>query len=187
VNSTEGAASIQEVTVVSDGTDAYVTTGPIVSSKSSDQLQFSASLSGTTATLKASSTSGSSTTINAYRVQLYRPSAGASTADTVLVSTTQTILGQKTFTAPIALTVGSDPSTVANTAHIYAKSAASSAEVYVRDEAGNVTKISPHNEQGEWEYYSHNTKTGKTVRINMEEMIRDIEKITGKNYMKTTN
>jgi hypothetical protein len=187
VNSTEGAASIQEVTVVSDGADAYVTTGPIVSSKSSDQLQFSASLSGTTATLKASSTSGSSTTINAYRVQLYRPSAGASTADTVLVSTTQTISGQKTFTAPIALTVGSDPSTVANTAHIYAKSAASSAEVYVRDEAGNVTKISPHNEQGEWEYYSRNTKTGKTVRINMEEMIRDIEKITGKNYIKTTN
>ena len=84
----------------------------------------------------------------------------------------------------IALTVGSDPTTVTNKAHIYAKDESSSAEVFVRDEAGNVTKISPHNEQGEWEYYSRNVKTGKTVRINMEEMIRDIEKLTGKIYIK---
>jgi hypothetical protein len=115
---------------------------------------------------------------------MLRGSAGASTADTVLVSTEQTITGAKTFTSPIALTVGSDPIGVADKAHIYAKDESSSAEVYVRDEAGNVTKISPHNEAGEWEYYSMNTKTGKTVRINMEEMIRDIEKLTGKTYIK---
>ena len=76
-----------------------------------------------------------------------------------------------------------DPSTVTNTAHIYAKDESSSAEVFVQDEAGNVTKISPHNAQGEWEYYSRNTKTGKTVRVNMEEMIRDIEQLTGKSYI----
>ena len=76
-----------------------------------------------------------------------------------------------------------DPSTVTNTAHIYAKDDSSSAEVIVQDEAGNVTKISPHNAQGEWEYYSRNTKTGKTVRVNMEEMIRDIEQLTGKTYI----
>ena len=77
-----------------------------------------------------------------------------------------------------------DPSTVADSAHIYAKDESASAEVYVQDEAGNVTKISPHNEKGEWEYFSRNTKTGKTVRVNMEEMIRDIEKLTGKKYIK---
>ena len=76
-----------------------------------------------------------------------------------------------------------DPSGTTNIAHIYAKDESSSAEVFVRDEAGNVTKISPHNEQGEWEYFSRNTKTGKTVRVNMEEMIRDIEKLTGKTYI----
>ena len=76
-----------------------------------------------------------------------------------------------------------DPSTTSNIAHIYAKDDSSVAEVFVRDEAGNVTKISPHNEQGEWEYYSRNTKTGKTVRVNMEEMIRDIEQLTGKTYI----
>ena len=182
-NAGEGAASISEVMVVSN-TDVFVGTGPSVSTKGTDQLEFSATQSGTSVTVKASSTSGSSTTVNGYRVHMLRGSAGASTADTVLVSTTQTITGAKTFTNPIALTVGSDPSGVANNAHIYAKDEASSAEVYVRDEAGNVTKISPHNEQGEWEYYSRNTKTGKVVRVNMEEMIRDIEKLTGKTYIK---
>ena len=92
----------------------------------------------------------------------------------------------KTFSSPIALTVASDPSTATNNAHIYAKDDSSSAEVFVRDEAGNVTKISPHNEDGDWEYFSRNTKTGKTVRVNMEEMIRDIEKLTGKTYIKNS-
>ena len=80
--------------------------------------------------------------------------------------------------------VASDPSTTANFAHIYAKDESASAEVFVRDEAGNVTKISPHNEQGEWEYYSRNVNTGKVVRINMEEMIKDLEALTGKSYIK---
>ena len=182
-NSTEGTASIQEVMVVAND-EAYVTQGPIVNTKGTDQLTFTASLSGTTVTVQAASTSGASTIVNGYRVHMLRGSAGASTADTVLVSTEQTITGAKTFDSPIALTVGSDPSTVADKAHIYAKDESSSAEVFVRDEAGNVTKISPHNDQGEWEYYSKNVKTGKTVRINMEEMIRDIEKLTGKSYIK---
>jgi hypothetical protein len=182
-NSSEGAASISEVMVVAND-EAYVTQGPLVSTKGTDQLDITASLSGSTVTVQAASTSGSSTTVNGYRVHMLRGSAGASTADTVLVSTEQTISGAKTFSSPIALTVGSDPSGVANNAHIYAKDEASSAEVFVRDEAGNVTKISPHNEQGEWEYFSRNTKTGKTVRVNMEEMIRDIEKLTGKRYIK---
>ena len=182
-NATEGAASVSEVMVVSND-DVYISAGPTLSTKGTDQLQFTATQSGSSVTVKAASTSGSSTTVNGYRVHMLRGSAGASTADTVLVSTEQTITGAKTFTSPIALTVGSDPIGVADKAHIYAKDEASSAEVYVRDEAGNVTKISPHNEAGEWEYYSMNTKTGKTVRINMEEMIRDIEKLTGKTYIK---
>ena len=181
-NATEGAASIQEVMVVSNN-DVYIGTGPMVSTKGTDQLTFSATQSGSSVTVKAASTSGSSTTINGYRVHMLRGSGGASTADTVLVSTTQDITGLKTFDLPIALTVGSDPTGVTNKAHIYAKDDSSSAEVFVRDEAGNVTKISPHNEQGEWEYFSRNTKTGKTVRVNMEEMIRDIEKLTGKKYI----
>ena len=77
-----------------------------------------------------------------------------------------------------------DPSTAPNYAHVYAKDDASSAEVFVQDEAGNVTKLSPHNQLGNWEYYSRNVKTGKVVRIDMEEMIKDIEQLTGKQYIK---
>ena len=78
---------------------------------------------------------------------------------------------------------GSAPSGVTNASHIYAKDESSSSEVFVRDEAGNETKISPHNEKGEWEYYSKNIKTGKTVRVNMEKMIQDIERLTGNKYI----
>ena len=374
-NSTEGTASASEVTVVSND-DAYISTGPVISSKGTDQLEFSATQSGSTVTVKAASTSGASTTVNGYRVHMLRGSAGASTADTVLVSVDQTISGDKTFTDGTEIKFGTDadanikhtgtnlniqettgdinirtfaddkdvvistddgsggiteyvvadgstgavklkhygttvfettstgasitntstsdallitstedsssagpvislkrnssspadadylgqikfkgendndqevnyakisgkildasdgsedgilefaflkngsnnisgrfrsdslqllndtslrvtghvelgvlsgdPSTTSNIAHIYAKDDSSVAEVFVRDEAGNVTKISPHNEKGEWEYFSRNVKTGKTVRVNMEEMIRDIEKLTGKKYI----
>ena len=49
--------------------------------------------------------------------------------------------------------LSSDPSGVTNRASIYAKDVSSSAELFVRDEAGNVTQISPHNTEGEWIYY----------------------------------
>ena len=76
-----------------------------------------------------------------------------------------------------------DPSGITDVSHIYAKDDGGSSEVHVRDEAGNVTKISPHNDAGEWEFYSKNTKTGKTVRINMEKMIRKLEDITGETFI----
>ena len=101
-NSGEGAASISEVMVVAND-DAYVAVGPTVSSKGTDQLEFTAALAGNTVSLKAASTSGASTTVNAYRVQLLRGSAGAATADTVLVSTAQTITGAKTFSNAVVM------------------------------------------------------------------------------------
>ena len=59
--------------------------------------------------------------------------------------------------------------------------------MFVRDEAGNVTKISPHNEQGEWEYFSKNVKTGKVFRVNMEKMIRKLEELTGESFIEEWN
>jgi hypothetical protein len=89
-----------------------------------------------------------------------------------------------TMTNPIGLTVvASNPSTVGNIAHIYAKDVSTSAEVFVQDEAGNVTQISPHNTEGEWQYFSKNVKTGKVVRVNMEKMIRKLEEITGESFI----
>ena len=85
---------------------------------------------------------------------------------------------------PVHLEVlASDPSGVTNRASLYAKDVSSSAELFVRDEAGNVTQISPHNTQGEWIYYSENVKTGKRFKVNMERMIRKLEQITGENFI----
>ena len=372
-----GDSCMAELVVATNGTDAYATTGPIISSEGTDQLSFTATISGDIVTISAASSSGGSTTVNAYRINLKRD-AEADVANTVLLSGAQTISGNKTFTDSTELIFGSggdghikhtgsnlqiiettgninirtyandqdvvistddgsgglaeyivadgssgavklkhygttvfettttgasitntstddallvtttedsnsagpvislkrnssspadadylgqikfkgendndqevnyakisgkildasdgsedgilefafmkngsnnisgrfrsdslqllnetsfrvaqghaefgvlsgDPGGSSGYAKIYAKDESSSAEMFVQDEAGNVTKISPHNEQGEWEYYSRNTKTGKTVRVNMEEMIRDIEKLTGKSYIK---
>ena len=79
--------------------------------------------------------------------------------------------------------LASDPSGVTNRAAIYAKDVSSSAELFVRDEAGNVTQISPHNAEGEWTYYSENSITGKRFKVNMEKMIRRLEEITGENFI----
>ena len=87
--------------------------------------------------------------------------------------------------AVILANQASDPSGVTDSAHIYAKDVASSSEVFVRDEAGNVTQISPHNEAGEWQYWSENIKTGKKVRVNMERMIRKLEEITGETFIES--
>jgi len=77
----------------------------------------------------------------------------------------------------------SKPTAVADHGFIYAKNDGGTGEVYVLDAADNETKISPHNKNGEWEYYSRNSRTGKTIRINMEAMIRDLETFTGHTYI----
>ena len=177
---------MSDVLVVGDGgTNIYVSEYGKVESGGRELLTYTSDYSNTTGRLRAV---GATTdlVVNGYRINLKRKGGGVSAASTVLTSSSQTIAGLKTFSSAIAMTVGSDPSGVANNAHIYSKDDTASAEVYVRDEAGNVTKISPHNSQGEWEYYSRNVKTGKTVRINMEDMIRDIEALTGKTYIQNT-
>ena len=78
-----------------------------------------------------------------------------------------------------------DPTTDSSSGYIYSK-LDTNAEVHVKDGAGNVTKISPHNDAGEWEYYSVNKHTGKTVRVNMERMIRKLEELTGETFIEDT-
>lgn len=53
-----------------------------------------------------------------------------------------------------------------------------------QDVRGNITQFSPHDpETGEWIFYSKNVKTGKTVRVNMEQLVRAVEKLTGEKFM----
>ena len=75
------------------------------------------------------------------------------------------------------------PSYAVDHSHIFAKEENETTQLYVMDSEGNETKISPHNQEGEWEYYCKNRKTGKTIRINMEKMIRKLEEITGEKFI----
>ena len=101
-NSSEACASISEVTVVSgitsDGStqDAFVSAGPTVSTKGTDQLTFSATFNGTSTVVNAASTSGGSTSVSAYRVDLLR-AAGGAVAVNLTVAADQNITGAKTL------------------------------------------------------------------------------------------
>lgn len=75
--------------------------------------------------------------------------------------------------------IASSPSTPTDSALLYAMSG----EMYVKDASGNETQISPHDENGEWQYFSRNTKTGKVVRIKMEKLVRKIEELTGEKFI----
>jgi hypothetical protein len=56
--------------------------------------------------------------------------------------------------------------------------------LYAQDSFGNQTILSPHDpETGEWVYYSKNVKTGKVVRVNMEQLVKAVEKLTGENFL----
>lgn len=62
-----------------------------------------------------------------------------------------------------------DPSPTNLTAKLYCKSS----ELWAMDGAGNATQLSPHDEAGDWVYYSENVKTGKKVKIDMERFFRE--------------
>jgi hypothetical protein len=120
---------------------------------------------------------------SSQRVGVSQPHGSTAANGALDVTGEVMITGSVHIENTIALKQGSDPSTLDGYAHIYAKNDAGDAELFVRDEAGNVTKISPHNSQGEWEYFSKNTKTGKVFRVNMEKMIRKLEEITGESFI----
>lgn len=63
----------------------------------------------------------------------------------------------------------------------------SAGELFVQDSGSNVTQISPHDpETGEWVFYSKNIKTGKVVRINMDKLVKAVERLTGEKFMMET-
>jgi hypothetical protein len=90
-------------------------------------------------------------------------------------------------TASLAIFNGSAPTgSVTNGVVLYAEDVSSSSELKVRDEAGNVTTLSPHNfdlipegpsEDMAWSYYSE--RDGKRINVDMLKAIRLLESITG--------
>ena len=82
-------------------------------------------------------------------------------------------------------------SSPANSVAIYAQDASSSSELKTRDEAGNVTTLSPHNfslvgdksEPMAWSYYSKNPFVGKEINIDMLKFIRAVETLTSQTFV----
>jgi len=86
----------------------------------------------------------------------------------------------------LAIANGTAPtSSPADMVQLYAEDVSGSSELKVRDEAGNVTVLSPHDpETGEWIFYSVNTKTGKVLRVDMEKLVKFIDEKFGTNFVK---
>lgn len=96
------------------------------------------------------------------------------------------VLGIKNGTAP-----GSSP---ADMVHLWAEDVSSSSELRVRDEAGNVTTLSPHsdplfpldpNEDLFWNHRAVNVFTGIEAHIDMIGMIRAVEALTLQQFIYT--
>jgi hypothetical protein len=75
---------------------------------------------------------------------------------------------------------------------LYAEDVSASSELKVRDEAGNVTTLSPHNfdlipegpsEDMAWSYYSE--RDGKRINVDMLKAIRLLEQISGEKLVHT--
>ena len=87
----------------------------------------------------------------------------------------------------LVLTNGTAPAgSASNGVVLYAEDVSSSSELKVRDEAGNVTTLSPHNfelipegpsEDMAWSYFSE--KDGKRINVDMLKAIRVLEKMSG--------
>lgn len=90
-------------------------------------------------------------------------------------------------TASLVLFNGTAPTgSVVNGVVVFAQDVAASSELRVRDEAGNVTTLSPHNfslipegpsEDMAWSYYSE--RGDRKVNIDMMKLARAVERLTG--------
>ena len=76
------------------------------------------------------------------------------------------------------------PTAQGNRSGLYAKDVSSSSELFAFDEAGNTTQLSPHNpETKEWEFYSKNTKTGRVLKIKMEQLMKKLDEQYGGGFI----
>ncbi len=89
----------------------------------------------------------------------------------------------------LAIANGTAPGAgTADQCYFYAKGTSPNSEMYVMDEAGNETLLSPHDQQtGKWIFRSKNVNTGEVLRMEMEELIFDLaqemSQKTGKQYI----
>jgi len=56
--------------------------------------------------------------------------------------------------------------------------------MFAIDETGNTAQLTPHDpETGEWVFYTKNVKTGRVLKVQMEAMMRLLDKRLGGGYI----
>tara|TARA_Y100000310_G_scaffold345707_1_gene468578 strand:- start:9688 stop:10785 length:1098 start_codon:yes stop_codon:yes gene_type:complete len=79
---------------------------------------------------------------------------------------------------------GAEPGTESGAAGIYAADVATVSELFAVDESANETQLSPHDpETGEYFFFSKNRFSGRRVKILMEQLVKEVERLSGKKFM----
>ncbi len=99
----------------------------------------------------------------------------------------------------LAIGNGTAPSTSpADSIQLYAEDVAASSELKVRDEAGNITTLSPHNftlfdaethsdVQIPWSFYSRNDNYHQEINVDMYGAVETLQALTGKQFIFAKN
>ena len=126
----------------------------------------------------------SSTTVNPLRIQVNGGTAlFVDKNKNVSIGFVNTITGNSV----LAIINGAAPTaSLTGGILLYSQDVSSSAELRVRDEAGNITTLSPHNfsltkksDPMAWSFYSRNENVGEVINVDMLKAMRIIEKLSG--------
>ena len=93
-------------------------------------------------------------------------------------------------TKALAIANGTEPvGGRADQSMFFTKDVSASSEMFTMDEDGNKTQLSAHDEAGNWVFYSYNDNTNKATYINMIDVIKELEVLSGKKliYKDTTS
>ena len=104
--------------------------------------------------------------------------ANGTTSGTITYAGT-TAMNRAHVEGPVRLANTTKPTAATGYGWIYAKTN----EVYVLDGAGNETLISPHGGSDKWSFISRNDYTGREIIVDMESMIRTLERVSGEKIM----
>lgn len=141
-----------------------------------DGADYGIAIGNSISKTSATSLSGINNTASANAPVEYRASSHSfTTGPIVFESNSQPYLKFETTI--------SSPTVNSNFGNIWTNTSSGVAEVKVMDGAGNITQISPHDENGDWIFYSENAKTGKKLYVNMEKFIRKMEYISGETFI----
>ncbi len=148
----------------------------------------------------------STSNLGSYMIFETTPIGSGTIREVVRIDSTGSVgIGTTSFgtsgTTVLAIGNGTAPTTsIADGVQLYAEDVASSSELKVRDEAGNVTTLSPHNfslfDPNDknyngvtipWSFYSRNEEKGQEINVDMLGALQAIEQLSGQQFVYVKN